>query len=163
MEGERLESDGGKQRGERVREIQENRREFAKLSRQIVQGMRGAEKLLVTSRQNEQYEFEIHALTEVSILETAQKCGLELQDLMQPTEPVEGAQVDPKTLAKMRFLDETIAAAQVGQDLTAEELRVALPASERSRLFSRILEISGLGPNAAAVEKFRAKPTQPSP
>jgi hypothetical protein len=142
---------------ERKQEIRETRREAARLSRDIVQGMHRKEKLQVTSRQNQQYEFEIHALTELTILETAEKTGLTLPDLIKQ-QATDLANPDPKTVAKMRFLDEIIAAAQVGGDLTPEELRIALPASERARLFSRILEISGLGPNTAGnVEKFRSR------
>jgi hypothetical protein len=141
----------------KAKDVQATRREFARLSRDIVQGMYRKEKLQVRSRENQEYEFEIHALTEVTILEAAEKTGLTLPDLIK-TQPADLSNPDPKTRAKMRFLDEIIAAAQVGQDLTPEELRIALPASERARLFGRILEISGLGPNATeTLEKFRSR------
>jgi hypothetical protein len=141
----------------KTRDVQATRREFARLSRDIVQGMQRKEKLQVTSRQNEQYEFEIHALTEVTVLEAAEKTGLSLPDLVK-AQPADLSNPDPKTLAKMRFLDEIIAVAQVGTDLTPDELRTALPASERARLFGMVLEISGLGPKATeTLEKFRER------
>jgi hypothetical protein len=142
---------------EKAKEVQATRREFARLSRDIVQGMQRKVKVPVTSRQNEQYELEIHALTEITILEAAEKTGLTLPDLIK-AQPADLSNPDPKTLAKMRFLDEIIAAAQVGSDLMPDELRTALPASERARLFGMILEISGLGPKATeTLEKFRSR------
>jgi hypothetical protein len=170
---------------ERAKEVQETRREFARLSRDIVEGMQKKLEIPVVSRQNERYFMVIHALTEVTILEATEKTGLTLADLTKrdPLQEDYAAAVtqfgadsqqatdarqklqdgmsrnpDPKTLAKMRFLDEIVAAAQVGSDLTPEELRTALPASERARLFSVILEISGLGPKTTeTLEKFRSR------
>jgi hypothetical protein len=142
---------------EKAKEVQATRREFARLSRDIVQGMQKKLEVPVISRQNEHYTFGIHALTEVTILEAAEKTGLTLPDLIK-AQPADLSNPDPKTLAKMRFLDEILAAAQVGSDLTPEELRTALPASERARLFGVILEISGLGPKTTeTLEKFRSR------
>ena len=143
--------------GMQAKDVQATRREFAKLSRAIVQGMMRKVNVPVMTRQNEQYELEIHALTELTVLETAEKSGLTLPDLIKQ-QAVDLENPDPKTVAKMRFLDEIIAAAQVGSDLTPDDLRAALPASERARLFAMILEISGLGPKTnETLEKFRAR------
>jgi hypothetical protein len=107
--------------------------------------------------QTKQFDFEVHALTELTVLEAAEKSGLTLPDLVK-VQPADLSNPDPKTVAKMRFLDEIIAAAQVGSDLTPDDLRTALPASERARLFSLILDISGLGPKTAeTLEKFRSR------
>jgi hypothetical protein len=142
---------------EKPKDVQATRREFARLSRDIVQGMQRKVKVPVITRENQQYEFEIHALTEVTVLEAAEKTGLTLPDLVK-AQPADLSNPDPKTLAKMRFLDEIIAAAQVGSDLTPDELRTALPASERARLFGMILEISGLGSKTTeTLEKFRSR------
>jgi hypothetical protein len=142
---------------EKAKDVQATRREFARLSRDIVQGMQRKVKVPVISRENQQYEFEIHALTELTVLEAAEKSGLTLPDLVK-VQPADLSNPDPKTIAKMRFLDEIIAAAQVGSDLTPDELRTALPASERARLFGMVLEISGLGPKTTeTLEKFRSR------
>jgi hypothetical protein len=146
----------------KTKDVQATRRQFARLSRDIVQGMHRKDMMQVITRpdeqgQTKQFDFEIHALTEVTILERAEKSGLTLADLIK-TQPADVENPDPKTLAKMRFLDEIIAAAQVGQDLSPEDLRTALPASERARLFARILDISGLGPKTTeTLEKFRSR------
>jgi len=142
---------------EKGKDVQGTRREFARLSRNIVQGMQRKIKVPVVTRENQEYEFEIHALTELTVLEAAEKSGLTLPDLIK-VQPADLSNPDPKTVAKMRFLDEIIAAAQVGSDLTPDELRTALPASERARLFGMILEISGLGPKTTeTLEKFRSR------
>jgi hypothetical protein len=141
---------------EKTKDVQATRREFARLSRDIVQGMQRKVKVPVTSRENQQYEFEIHALTELTVLEAAERTGLTLPDLVKTAADLSNP--DPKTVAKMRFLDEIIAAAQVGSDLTPDELRTALPASERARLFGLVLDISGLGPKTTeTLEKFRSR------
>jgi hypothetical protein len=143
--------------GKQPKDVQATRREFARLSRDIVQGMQRKVKVPVITRENQQYEFEIHALTELTVLEAAEKSGLTLPDLVK-VQPADLSNPDPKTVAKMRFLDEIIAAAQVGSDLTPDELRTALPASERARLFGMVLEISGLGPKTTeTLEKFRSR------
>jgi hypothetical protein len=139
------------------KDVQATRREFARLSRDIVQGMQRKVKVPVITRENQQYEFEIHALTELTVIEAAEKTGLTLPDLVK-AQAADLSNRDPKTVAKMRFLDEIIAVAQVGSDLTPDELRTALPASERARLFGMILEISGLGPKTSeTLEKFRSR------
>jgi hypothetical protein len=144
--------------GKQPKDVQATRREFARLSRDIVQGMQRKLKVPVLTREAKEYEFEIHALTEVTVLEAAEKTGLGLPDLVKQAQPADLTNPDPKTLAKMRFLDEIIAAAQVGTDLTPDELRTALPASERARLFGLILDISGLGPKTTeTLEKFRSR------
>jgi hypothetical protein len=144
---------------ERKQEILENRRTFQRLSREIVEGKRKKEAVRVTGRDGTQYELEIHALSELSIARAAQVTGLSLNDLTRQSD----AATDEKGLAKLHFLDEIVAAALVGdasQRLTADELAEVLPGIERARVFKRILEISGLGVPAAAVEKFHAEPPQ---
>jgi hypothetical protein len=148
--------------GKQPKDVQATRREFARLSRDIVQGMQRKATMQVVTRpdeqgQTKQFDFEIHALTELTVLEAAEKTGLTLPDLVK-TQAADLSNPDPKTIAKMRFLDEIIAAAQVGSDLTPDDLRTALPASERARLFGMVLEISGLGPKTTeTLEKFRPR------
>lgn len=146
---------------ERRQEILENRRSFQRLNREIVEGKRRTEELDVTGRDGMQYSLKVHALSEVAVARAAQVTGLSLHDLLKPSTDVTS---DEKGLAKLRFLDEIVAAALVGDEselLTADELSEVLPGPERARVFRRVLEISGLTAKAKAdVEKFRAEPPQ---
>ena len=171
---------------ERRAEILENRKTFQRLTREIVEGKRRKETIQVLTRDGEPYELVVHALTELVIAETAQKAGLSLQDLLKrlPQIPCdckgEKSEADPKcpkcngrrytygtdekSLLKLRFINEIISSALVGSEqeqLTAKELDESLPATERTKTFRTILEISGLSAKARAdMEKFRGEPSQ---
>ena len=144
---------------ERKQEIQENRRTFQRLNREIVEGKRRKETMTVTGRDGTQYDLEIHALSELAIARAAHVANLSLQDLMKKTAD---AATDEKGLAKLQFLDEIVSSALVGAEnerLTADELAEILPGTERARVFKRTLEISGLTAKAREdAEKFRGEP-----
>ena len=145
---------------ERKQEIIQNRQTFQRLSRDIVEGKRKKEVVTVTGRDNTQYELQVHALSELAIARAAQKTGLNLTDLVKPGK---ADVTDEKGLAKLQFLDEIVASALVGdaeQQLSADELAEALPGMERAKVFKRVLEISGLGAPAEAVEKFHGEPAK---
>ena len=146
---------------ERKKEIQENRRTFQRLNREIVEGKRRKETITVAGRDGTQYDLEVHALSELAIARAAQVTGLSLNDL---TKPAVDVATDEKGLAKLHFLDEIVASALVGdesQRLTADELAEILPGMERAKVFRRVLEMSGLGAQTGTqVEKFQREPTR---
>ena len=143
----------------RKQEILENRRTFQRLNREIVEGELRKEVIVVTSRNGKQREITVHALTELDIGRAAEAVGLSLQDLLKKPDDTG---TDEKGLAKMRFVDEIVSIALVGVEserLTAKELAANLPTSERTRVFARVLEISGTGVKEKAdVEKFQPEP-----
>jgi branched-subunit amino acid aminotransferase/4-amino-4-deoxychorismate lyase len=186
---------------ERKQEIQENRRTFQRLNREIVEGKRRKETMTVTGRDGTPYDLEIHALSELAIARAAHVANLSLPDLMKggqirklvreataahekvvieygadsqqakaanqalqdalAKEAAESA-MDEKGLAKLQFVDEIASAALVGdtsERLTADELAEILPGTERAKVFTRALEISGLTAKAQGdAEKFRGEP-----
>jgi hypothetical protein len=144
---------------ERRAEILENRKTFRKLNKAIMQGRQQTRTVEVTDRNGEQLEVTLRPLVDVELLEISEKLGLTDQDFATAGMT--------KAASKLRFMDKVIVTAIVeSEELRPAEQDIAelLAISERAKLFTAVAEMSGLTPAAVAdVEKFRGKPSQPSP
>lgn len=175
---------------EPVSEIHENKKIIRRLNRSLLQSFKQTETLTVQARDGQEYDLEIHPVVEVSLVELAEKRGLDIVEMArqlcsglkpkQCSEPVfwiirkNGEETfycnthkpaeaerfkDPKAAAKMRFIDECIAAAlneTPDLKLTAEDVAELLPTHERSRIFKKVMDVSNQSRHPVnPLEKFR--------
>ena len=140
---------------ERRREVLENRKTFRRLNKEILQGIRQQETVTVATRSGEECEVTLHPVTEVRLLEIAEKHNLSLDDIKAG-----------KASSKLRFMEELVADAIVESPnlrLTPEGIDEVLDLKGISQLFTIVVNLVGLTVKTQAdVEKFRPEPPGPS-
>jgi hypothetical protein len=129
---------------ERKQEILENRKTFQRLNGQVIEGILKKETMTVTAKDGQSYDVVIQPLGDIDFAEAASSVGLSLRDLVKREPDVV---TDPKGFAKLQFITQLVALALVddgSQPIQPRMLSRSLSGSEISRIFWRVLEISGL-------------------
>ena len=109
----------------------------------------------VEAKNGETFTVEIRPLSELALVEAAEKYGLELVDLEKQT---------GKAVAKMHFLDDVVANALVETPelrLDVDTLSKVLRPQARAAIFRKVLELSGYSvKQKAELDKFPGQPTK---
>lgn len=145
-----MEEAKGKEREKRKRRILERREQHRKLAKVLLEGKHYHEPLTVRGLDGEYYEVDVYAMTDGEFREFVARAGLKREDLEQPERLIEQFDLQREIAAKcIRGAD--------GETYTPEELSRLLMPLEYSRIFRKVLEISGIIPSALseAVATFR--------
>jgi hypothetical protein len=112
------------------------------LSREIIQSLRNHETMLVTTRDGSQFEVELRGLTELELATASQEAGLTLNELTKK-HASKDFELDAAGIKKLRFLHEVISSAIESEPkLGPGEIDLAFNASERARIFNKVIELS---------------------
>lgn len=136
----------------RKREILERRERHKKLSRVLLEGKRYFETVTVRGLDGEYYDVDVYAMTDGEFRELIARAGLKREDLEKPERLIEQLDLQREIAAKC-------IRGEKGETYTPEELSKLLMPLEYSRIFRKVLEISGIIPSAMseAVGTFRKK------
>jgi hypothetical protein len=134
----------------RKREILERREIHKKLSRILVEGKRYYETMTVRGLDGNFYEVDVYAMTDGEFREFVARAGLKREDLEEPERLIEQFDLQREIAAKC-------IRGEGGETYTPEELSRLLMPLEYSRVFRKVLEISGIIPSkmSEAVTTFR--------
>jgi hypothetical protein len=137
----------------RKEEILERRRTHRKLSRIILEGPRYHETVEVQGLDGNFYEVDVYAMSDGEFRELVAKANLNREALSNPETILDQLNVQREIAAKC-------IRGENGEQFTAEELSQMLMPLEYSKIFRRVLEISGIVPSALtrAVNTFRPEP-----
>ncbi|MEM2122908.1 MAG: hypothetical protein QXE79_04645 [Candidatus Bathyarchaeia archaeon] len=139
-----------KRRVEHKREILQRREQHKKLAKALLEGRHYHEPLTVKGLDGEYYEVDVYAMTDGEFRELVAKAGLRREDLEEPERLIEHLNLQRNIAAKC------IRGAG-GETYAPEELSRLLMPLEYSRIFRKVLEISGVIPStlSEAVGTFR--------
>jgi len=137
---------------EKKREILEKRRTHQKLSRMVLEGPRYHETVEVQGLDGNFYEVDVYAMSDGEFRELVAKANLSRESLANPETIIEQLNVQREIAAKC-------VRGENGEQFTAEELSKMLMPLEYSKIFRRVLEISGIVPSSLtkAINSFREK------
>jgi hypothetical protein len=133
---------------EEQKKAEEAKKNFPKLSKQIILGKRYSENMVVKAIDGDEYEVEVHALGEQDFIEALKEAGLNWEDLTKAE----------KTIENLKF-QRMIAAKSISSEKEAwseEEIGRTLRFGEAAKIAAKCFEISGLTEKAQeSVEPFR--------
>lgn len=139
-----------KEKVEDKKKILERRRTHQKLSRMVLEGPRYHETLEVQGLDGNFYEVEVYAMSDGEFRDLVAKAALKREDLESPEKLLDQLDVQREIAAKC-------IRGEGGEQFTPEELSQMLMPLEYSKIFRRVLEISGIIPSTLtnAMRTFR--------